>query len=66
MRAAAQQRGCQPEQVWYRFVMQLGITPLNGSTTLAHVRDDLRVLDWQQPLSDQEMRDIGALIGEQP
>jgi hypothetical protein len=30
------------------------------------MRDDLQVEQWQQqPLSEQEMRDIGRVIGEQ-
>ena len=44
--------------------MQLGITPLNGTTNVQHMADDLAVLDWEQPLSSDEMRAVGALIGE--
>jgi hypothetical protein len=45
--------------------MQLGITPLNGTTSQQHMADDLKVEHWQQPLTDQEMKDIGRVIGEQ-
>lgn len=45
--------------------MQLGLTPLNGTSSQQHMRDDLAVVDWQQPLSEQEMRDIGKVIGEE-
>lgn len=51
-------------QVWYRFVMQLGITSLNGTTSAQHMADDLAVLHWAAPLSSDEMRSVGALIGE--
>lgn len=45
-------------------MLQLGITPLNGTTNGSHMADDLAVLDWQQPLSEAEMREIGGVIGE--
>lgn len=69
VRAAAASRGCAAEQVWYRFVIQLGIVPLNGTTSAAHAQADLAVLDWGQPgappaLSEAELHDIGATIGE--
>jgi diketogulonate reductase-like aldo/keto reductase len=52
-------------QVWYRFVIQLGLLPLNGTTSEAHMIADLAVLTWDdQPLTEQDMRDIGSLIGE--
>jgi diketogulonate reductase-like aldo/keto reductase len=51
--------------VWYRFVMELGCVPLNGSSSAQHIAADLAAVDWAQPLSAQEMRDIGALIGEE-
>jgi diketogulonate reductase-like aldo/keto reductase len=53
-------------QVWYRFVIQLGCVPLNGTSSSQHAAADLSVLSWQgdQSLSQQEMRDIGRLIGE--
>lgn len=53
-------------QVWYRFVMQLGCVPLNGTTSKQHMEADLAVVGWQGDLelSNQEMRDIGRLIGE--
>lgn len=52
-------------QVWYRFVMQLGIVPLNGSTSKQHIAADLQVPHWEQPLTDAEMQAIGKLIGEE-
>jgi diketogulonate reductase-like aldo/keto reductase len=54
-------------QVWYRFVIQLGCVPLNGTSSRHHAQADLAVLSWQgeQQLSQQEMKDIGRLIGEQ-
>jgi diketogulonate reductase-like aldo/keto reductase len=54
-------------QVWYRFVIQLGCVPLNGTSSAQHARADLAVLAWEgdRALNQQEMRDIGRLIGEQ-
>jgi diketogulonate reductase-like aldo/keto reductase len=51
-------------QVWYRYVMQLGLVPLNGTTSKQHMAQDLGVQGWAQPLTAQEMRDIGRVIGE--
>jgi hypothetical protein len=54
--------------VWYRFVVQLGCVPLNGTSSRQHATADLAVLGWQegqQALSQQEMHDIGQLIGEE-
>lgn len=45
--------------------MQLGIVPLNGTTSPQHMADDLQVQQWEQPLSVQEMKDIGGTIGEE-
>lgn len=45
--------------------MQLGINPLNGTTSAQHMTDDLKVEHWQHPLSEQEMKDIGRVIGEE-
>jgi diketogulonate reductase-like aldo/keto reductase len=52
----------QTVQVLYRFVMQLGVVPLNGSSSLPHIKADLEVLEWDQPLSDEEMGAISALF----
>eukprot|EP00908_Phaeocystis_cordata_P007659 Transcript_18312.p2 GENE.Transcript_18312~~Transcript_18312.p2 ORF type:complete len:332 (-),score=134.91 Transcript_18312:938-1861(-) len=38
---AAAAHGCTREQVWMAFTMALGITPLTGTTSEAHMRDDL-------------------------
>eukprot|EP00877_Chromochloris_zofingiensis_P003181 jgi/Chrzof1/12864/Cz07g10050.t1 len=59
----AKRLGATPAQVFYRFVMQLGIVPLNGTTSEDHMRADLDVLNWPD-LSDQDMASIGKLIGE--
>lgn len=64
VKTVAQQRQCSTEQVLYRFVMQLGIVPLNGTTDPKHMADDLKVVGWED-LSAADMRDIGSVIGEE-
>jgi len=62
IRSIAAREGKTPEQVFFRFVIQLGITPLTGTTNDIHMREDLDVLDWS--LADDDMRKIGGLLGE--
>jgi len=43
--AIARRHGVQSEQVIFRFAMQVGITPLTGTTSERHMKEDLRVFD---------------------
>lgn len=36
-----------PEQIFYRFLMQIGITPLNGTTSVEHMKQDLDIFDFK-------------------
>ncbi|GAU96241.1 hypothetical protein RvY_07712 [Ramazzottius varieornatus] len=49
------------EQIFFRFVMDLGIVPLTGTTNEQHMRQDLEVLDMQ-PLTENEMAHIEQLM----
>jgi diketogulonate reductase-like aldo/keto reductase len=51
------------EQIFFKFVMQLGIVPLTGTTSLNHIKEDLAVLEMDD-LTEEEMEGIHALMGE--
>ncbi len=60
MRTLAERKGVTPEQLFFRFVMDLGIAPLTGTTNETHMKQDLAVLDMTA-LSEDE---IGAIKRE--
>jgi len=41
-----------PEQIFYRFLDQIGITPLNGTTSEIHMENDLSINDFAIDLED--------------
>lgn len=45
--AAAYERT--PEQIFFRALIQLGLTPLTGTCQEQHMREDLAVLEWELP-----------------
>ncbi len=53
--------GVHPEQVIFRFAMQVGMTPLTGTTSLQHMKKDLQVYDIE--LSDDEVTFIESIAG---
>ena len=53
---AAERLNVTPEQVFFRFVMQLGICPLTGTKNPKHMLEDLQVLDLK--LNNDEMESI--------
>lgn len=57
---AAMQRGVETPQVFYAYLIAKGITPLDGTTSPAHMRDDLAVFNIT--LSDDEITAIDCLI----
>ena len=59
VRDVARAHGCTPEQAWLGFVRGLGISPLSGTTSEAHMRHDLAL----PALSEQEVERLGYLIG---
>jgi diketogulonate reductase-like aldo/keto reductase len=49
-----------PAQVFFRFLTQLGIVPLTGTTSKIHMQEDLAIFDFE--LSDDECRALDALL----
>ncbi len=62
VRAAAAARGWTAAQVLYRALTQIDVVPLIGTTSAAHMRDDLAIFD--DALSRDEMTSIRATWGE--
>ncbi|ETV90339.1 hypothetical protein H310_14864 [Aphanomyces invadans] len=60
--AIATRLGVTPEQVWYRFVMALGIVPLSGTTSKHHMVEDLAVEHLS--LSKEDVATLARLIGD--
>jgi diketogulonate reductase-like aldo/keto reductase len=52
--------GVTPAQIWYRFLNQLEILPLIGTTSLQHMREDLAIFKFE--LEDDEVIEIEALL----
>lgn len=50
-----------PEQVVFRFAMQTGMTPLTGTTSEQHMKEDLQVMNFE--LKNNEMQMIEAITG---
>ncbi len=57
----AQRLGVHPEQVVFRFAMQVGMVPLTGTTDEVHMREDLRALTIE--LTDGEVDFIESIAG---
>jgi diketogulonate reductase-like aldo/keto reductase len=55
----AQAAGVYPEQVIFRFAMQVGMVPLTGTTDMQHMKEDLRVYGFQ--LTDAELNLIETI-----
>lgn len=51
-------------QVFFRFLTQLGIVPLTGTSSAAHMREDLDIFTFA--LDAREMAEINMLLGRAP
>ncbi len=49
-----------PAQILFRYLTQIGVTPLTGTTSDQHMHEDLSIFEFQ--LSDTELRAITALL----
>jgi len=58
--AMARRLQVHPEQVVFRFAMQIGMVPLTGTTSVQHMREDLRALEIE--LTDDEVRFIESIV----
>jgi diketogulonate reductase-like aldo/keto reductase len=52
--------GRTPEQVLFRYLTQQDVVPLTGTTSVAHMRDDLAIFEFE--LSDYELGAIQSLL----
>ena len=59
--SVARRLGVQPEQVVFRFAMQVGMVPLTGTTSEAHMKEDLGVFAIQ--LTSEEVEIIESIEG---
>jgi diketogulonate reductase-like aldo/keto reductase len=57
----AKRIGVHPEQVIFRFAMQVGMVPLTGTKSLTHMKEDFRTYDIR--LTEEEVELIEALEG---
>ena len=49
-----------PAQILFRYLTQLSATPLTGTTSVQHMREDLSIFDFE--LSETELKAITALL----
>jgi diketogulonate reductase-like aldo/keto reductase len=61
VRHLATEYHCTPEQIFYRFLTQLGIVPLTGTTSAHHMLEDLAIFDFE--LREDECGRLRALLG---
>lgn len=56
----AEKYECEPAQIFLRYLTQIGIVPLTGTTSVDHMRQDLTIFDFA--LSDNEKMVIDTLL----
>ena len=61
VQSIAGELGRTPEQVVFRFSMQVGMTPLTGTTSEQHMKEDLQAMDFE--LKDDDIQLIEAISG---
>jgi diketogulonate reductase-like aldo/keto reductase len=49
-----------PPQILFRYLSQIGVTPLTGTTSIQHMREDLAIFDFE--LARSEIDAISALL----
>ncbi|CUF79987.1 aldo-keto reductase, putative [Bodo saltans] len=62
MKTIATKRHISVEEAMYRFAMDIGITPLCGTTNAARMAKDMKVPTDVSPLTDEELRECIALL----
>lgn len=69
VKAMARDKGLTPQTLMFAFLMQLGyVTPLSGTTSQQHMREDVAVMDRMQDgerffRDDEELRRFATLLG---
>lgn len=56
----ASARGVSVAQVFFRYLTQAGVVPLTGTTSAAHMREDLEIFDFE--LGEEERATIAATL----
>ena len=57
---AEEQHGT-PAQIFFRFLLDIGITPLTGTTDIKHMKEDIQVLHWSS-LDHESVAKLKKLI----
>ena len=57
----AASRGVTATQIFFRFMMDIGVAPLTGTTNENHMKEDLAVLDMPS-LSKEEIAVINQML----
>jgi diketogulonate reductase-like aldo/keto reductase len=57
----AQERHGTPAQIFFRFLMDIGLTPLTGTTDENHMKEDLQALQWPS-LDDDSIATLKKFI----
>ncbi len=60
VRRLSLQYGRTPAQILFRYLTQVGVTPLTGTTSEAHMREDLAIFEIE--LTASELRAVSALL----
>lgn len=60
LQALAARYGATPEQILFRYLTQVGVTPLSGTTSELHMRQDVAI--FELTLSDAELDRVTALL----
>uniref|UniRef100_A0AC35GC53 NADP-dependent oxidoreductase domain-containing protein n=1 Tax=Panagrolaimus sp. PS1159 TaxID=55785 RepID=A0AC35GC53_9BILA len=59
----AEKRGITTSQIFFRFMMDIGVIPLTGTTSETHMKQDLAVLDMPS-LSSEEIQIINEMLSD--
>lgn len=57
---AVQRLGRSPEQIIFRFAIELGILPLTGTTSEEHMKEDLEIFDFELTMAEMEAIEKGG------
>lgn len=60
LRAIAQKYAKNPEEIFFRFLTHIGITPLSGTTSQLHMQQDVAIFAFE--LTNDEIMDIQKLL----
>ena len=60
VRSLAIEYGRTPEQILFRYLTQIDIVPLTGTTSESHMSEDLAIFDFE--LSAAELKAVTALL----